>query len=137
MITLRPYSPEDHPMLLTWWEAHGWMGLPPQFIPKVGAVAMDGDTPVCAAFLLMDNSVPISMVEFLVSNPKASPLLAYRAITATVGYLKEVSREQGYYLTMTACKQKSLVRLYEQCGYSKTDEGLTHLIQILSPPAQE
>lgn len=135
-IQIRPYAPEDHEMLATWWKGHGWDVVPAAILPKLGAVAFYSnrvdqheDLPVVAAFLYMDNSVGVCWLEWLVSNPQAPKLHVLRAIDAVIGFLTEEAKRLDYGVMITTCRQESLVRFYEKAGFQVTDKGVTHLIK--------
>lgn len=131
MILLREYTPEDYPVLAEWWKLHGWAAIPANILPKLGAVAVKGDVPLCAAFLYMDNSVGVCWLEWLVSNPKASPFEVMKGVRELMGFLEAQASVLGYGVMLTTCRQASLVRLYESAGFAKTDEGVTHLLKII------
>lgn len=129
---LRIYTPEDHPMLAQWWEGHGWPVLSPAILPKLGVIAANAEgEDVAAGFAYMDNSVGVAMLEWVVTNPKASPMQSLRGINAVVEFLKAEVKELGYGVMLTSCRQPSLVKVYERHGFAKTDEGVTHLLTIL------
>lgn len=128
---LRLYVPEDHATLAKWWEGHGWPVLSPAVLPKLGVVAGNDDGDVAAGFAYMDNSVGVAMMEWVVTNPAASPMQSLRGINAVVEFLKAEVKALGYGVMLTSCRQPGLVKLYERQGFSKTDEGVTHLLTIL------
>lgn len=117
-------------MLAEWWAAHGWNAVPEAVLPKLGIVAFTEAGPVAACFLYMDNSVGVSMLEWLVSSPKAAGIDVMRAIKAQVAFMTARARDLGYGVMLTSCRQASLVRIYESAGFSKTDEGVTHLLKL-------
>jgi hypothetical protein len=138
MITLKEYSPEDYPMLAAWWAGHRWQAVPESVLPKLGVVAtysnreaQHEDVPLCAAFLYMDNSVGVCWLEWLVSNPNGSPMEVLRAIRAVIEFMEERAKELGYGVMLTACRQASLVKIYERAGFAKTDEGVTHMLKVI------
>jgi hypothetical protein len=135
MIQLRAYLPTDYPMLVEWWAGHGWPGVPSAILPKVGFVAEDVQVgsvePLVAAWLYMDNSVGVCWLEWMVSNPKAEPVRVYRGIKGVTEFAEEAAKTHGYGVMLTTCRQQSLVRTFERSGFTKTDEGVTHLIKII------
>ena len=121
----------DYPMIKSWWEAHGWDSVPVQALPKIGAIVEDDGESVAAAWLYMDNSVGVCWMEWLVSNPEARPTRIVRAVSQIVEFLAQVGKDNNYGVMLTACRQDKLVALYERNGFTKTDEGVTHLIMTL------
>jgi len=121
----------DHPVLATWWEAHGWPVVPRAILPKLGVMALSGDMRVAAAFLYMDNSVGVSMLEWLVTNPDATGKQSLAAIGAVIGFLSERALEMDYGVMLTSCRQPGLARIYQHHGFEKTDEGVIHMVRKL------
>jgi len=121
----------DHPVLSVWWEAHGWPVVPRAILPKLGVMAMAGDLRVAAGFLYMDNSVGVSMLEWLVTNPDATGRQSLAAIGAVIGFLSERALEMDYGVMLTSCRQQGLARIFEHHGFAKTDEGIIHMVRKL------
>lgn len=138
MIQLRPYVPADYQMLSEWWKGHNWNAVPEGILPGLGVIAFhrerEGqheDFPLCAAFLYMSNSNGVCWMEWLVSNPRAQGMETIRAINAVVNFLGEEAARLGYGVMLTACRQESLVRIYEKTGFQVTDKGVTHMLKII------
>lgn len=132
MIQLRAIDLEaDHPVLSLWWEAHGWPVVPAAILPKLGVMALDNDARIAAAFLYMDNSVGVSMLEWLVTNPDATGKQSLGGISAVIGFLTERALEMDYGVMLTSCRQPGLARIYERHGFAKTDEGVIHMVRKL------
>lgn len=121
----------DHATLAAWWEAHGWPVVPRAILPKLGVMAMAGEMPVAAAFLYMDNSVGVSMLEWLVTNPDATGRQTLAAIGAVIGFLSERALEMDYGVMLTSCRQPALARIFEHHGFARTDEGIIHMVRKL------
>jgi len=137
-IQIRPYVPEDYPMLASWWSAHKWEAVPEAILPGLGVVAYHrekaGETeafPLCAAFLYMSNSNGVCWMEWLVSNPKAQGMETIRAINAVVTFMEQEAKRLGYGVMLTACRQESLGRIYQKIGFQVTDRNVTHMIKII------
>lgn len=132
MITLREVNLDaDHPVLSLWWEAHRFPVVPRSILPKLGVMALDGEVRVAAAFLYMDNSVGVSWLEWLVTNPDATGKQSLAGIGAVVNFLAERALELDYGVMLTTCRQPALARIFERHGFAKTDEGVIHLVRKL------
>lgn len=130
--TLKMFEPEtDYPIVKEWWVGHGWNAVPLAVLPKLGIVANLDSGPVAAGWLYMDNSIGVSIMEWVVSNPEAKPKSVYRSIKAIVDFLKGQAKSLGYSVMLTTCKQESLARVYEKTGFLRTDSEMIHLIQPL------
>lgn len=131
-MNLRPIDLEtDYATLTEWWKGHGWNAVPRAILPKLGVIAEHDGVQVAAAFLYMDNSVGVAMLEWLVTNPAANPVACVRSVSQVIQFLTERALELDYGVMLTSCRQPALVRLYERNGFVKTDEGVTHLLMIL------
>lgn len=122
---------QDYPFLAAWWTAHGWPVVPRAILPKLGVMAMDDDLRVAAAFLYMDNSVGVSMLEWLVTNPDTTGKQSLAGIGGVIGFLAERAVQMDYGVMLTSCRQASLARLFEHHGFAKTDEGIIHMVRKL------
>lgn len=123
---LRIVTPEDYPMLESWWKGHDWPAVPQKILPRLGVVY--GDT--AAGWLYLDNSVGVAMMEWLVTNPAARPLVAVRALSGVVQFLKSEAKRMDYSVILTTCRQPALARLLERNGFVTTDTGMTHLLGV-------
>jgi hypothetical protein len=121
----------DYPIVKEWWEGHGWNAVPLAVLPKLGVMAMLNEKPIASGWLYMDNSVGVSMLEWMVANPDAKPKAVYKSIKTIVEFLKTQAKEMNYTVMLTTCKQESLARVYEKTGFQRTDSEMIHLIQPL------
>lgn len=124
----------DYPIVESWWNAHGWNAVPQIMLPKLGVVAFyagEKNEDAAAAWLYMDNSSPVCMLEWLVSNPQLSATKTVRALKHVCGFLVSEAKHNGYGAMMTTCKQDSLAKFYEKQGFTRTDSDMIHLINTL------
>jgi hypothetical protein len=128
---LKVFEKSDYPMVSEWWNAHGWNAVPFGVLPKLGIIAQMDEVPVAAGWLYMDNSVGVSILEWMVANPDAKPKAVYKSIKTIVEFLKTQAKEMNYAVMLTTCKQESLARVYEKTGFQRTDSEMIHLIQPL------
>lgn len=130
MITHRPYTPEDYPAISTWWEAHQFPSVPEFALPETAIVSLHHGTPCAAAWLYLDTSSPMAMIEWIVTNPANPPRLSALSITECVTALRTLAISQGKSVILTSCRQHSLVKLLTRHGFEVTDPNVTHLISI-------
>lgn len=131
MIQIEIYSPELYPVIEKWWTGHGWPAVPEQILPKLGVVAKWKEQPVAAAWLYMDNSIGVSMMEWIVSNPEAPQRAVGIAICSIVEFLKAEAKSLGYGVMLSTCQQESLSKLLCRQGFEVTDRNVIHHISIL------
>jgi len=132
-MNLREYTPEDHPMLTTWWKAHGFPQLPQAILPKFGLIAEHEGKAVVAAWLYMDNSVGVCMLEWLTTNPETPAKFVPTAIRVLVDFMWERANAMDYGVMLTTCRQPALARIYEKNGFQRTDDGVIHLLRCRPP----
>lgn len=120
----------DHPLLAKWWTGHGWPVVPSERLPMLGAIASVKGQDVAAAFCFMDNSGSgVAMIEWIVTDPAASARSAAAGIKAVVEWLMWRAGEDDlrFDFFLTTCRQPSLAKLLERCGYQITDRDVIHL----------
>jgi hypothetical protein len=135
MVNIRTYESADYPIALEWWQRHGWDGVPEKVLPPLGWIAENEDRDICAIWAYLTAGKGIAWMEWLVSNPEASPLEVRRGIKALVDTAKMTLHALDYNIVLTSCIQPSLVRVLQAEGFTVTDQGVTHLIQEIKVPA--
>lgn len=133
---------KDYPDLESWWKGHGWSAVPRPILPKLGVIIeKDDGEKLAATFVYMDNSAPVCWLEWTVTNPHNRPTVSLIALQRVIEAAKSAvegisTQENGYSVMLTTCRQHSLTRFYERMGFTKTDEGVTHLLAPLSIPQE-
>jgi hypothetical protein len=124
---LRIWKPEDYPLLQAWWEGHGWPPVPQRILPPCGVILGE----MAAGFLYLDNGgVGVAMMEWLVTNPAAPKMKAARALMQVIAFLQSEAKRMEYPFILTTCRQESLARLLERCGFQRSDSGMIHLLGV-------
>jgi len=113
--------------LCSWWRGHGWVVVDRAALPDCGVIASVGERPVAAVFVYRDHSCRFGMLELLVTNPQNGARESLKAVEAVVARGRAEAKRRGVWFLFTACRQRSLARVYEGVGFTRTDEGVTHL----------
>lgn len=121
----------DYGRVCGWWKGHGWDAVPLAALPKLGAFAHRDGRDTAAAWLYMDNSVGVCMLEWLVTDPEAKPRDALRAINRITDFFTHSALAMDYGVMLATCRQASLAKVHGKNGFHKTDEGMIHLIKFL------
>lgn len=138
MITIEIYDEAKHyAMLERWWALHDFPAVPAKFLPKLGAIALDGPEARAAAWVYLDNSCPVAKLEWCTTNPAVSPFAGARALNVVIEFLKRHAFELGYAYMMTTAHHSGLIRTLERHGFVETDLEMTHLAIILDPAIQK
>ena len=130
-IQLKMFDDADYPTVSAWWEGHGWSAVPRAILPKLGVVATRGDEQLAAAWLYMDNSCGVSIMEWIVTNPDAAPSATVRALKHITQFLTDEAKTCGYHTILTTCKQESLAKFHEKQGFTRSDDAMIHLVKHL------
>lgn len=137
MIQIEIYDKEKHyAMLERWWHLHNFPPVPAKFLPKLGAIAYEGDQARAAGWVYLDNSCPVAKLEWVTTNPALSPFAGARALNVVVDFLKRHAFELGYAYMMTTAHHSGLIKALERLGFVETDLEMTHLAIILDPKIQ-
>ena len=132
MISIRPYEPEtDYPLFAEWWTGHNFTPVPANILPLLGNVALYNDKPVAAAWLYMDSSTPIAMLEWLVTDPANNPKISAIGLVHVVQSLKLAAATAAHPVILASCRQESLARLLVKTGFTLADKDVIHLISII------
>ena len=133
VLQLRMFDPAtDYPIVEEWWNAHGWTAVPQMMLPKLGVVAFYAQNKIedaAAAWLYMDNSSPVCMLEWMVTNPTLSATKTVRALKHIAEFLTGEAKHNDYAVMLTTCKQESLAKFHEKQGFSRTDGQMIHLVK--------
>lgn len=113
---VRDYKTEDRDELERWWKAHDWTPVPEGILSPLGLmVETDDGVPMAAVWLYQTNS-PVMMVEWLVTNPDASPRDSYAAVSMLLKAVKEIASNAESF-AMTLIQQPSLVKIFAKHGF--------------------
>ena len=132
---IRPLNDTDYDEFLTrWWKDWNWTPPLRDFLPddgKGGVMVLDDETPVCAGFMYLTNS-KVAWIDWIISNKQ------YRkqpdrqnAIKLVIESLTEISKNTGAKYGYALIKNGSLIRVYEEFGYSRGDSYTSEMIKIL------
>lgn len=134
-LSVRPLNDTDYEdTLIEWWEQWNWEAPMKDFLPdngKGGVIVYDGDIPICAGFMYITNS-KVAWVDWIISNKK------YRikekrkeAIRLLIKSLEEISKYSGSKYGYALIKNQSLIKTYEELGWSKGGVYTSEMIKLL------
>lgn len=118
MTHIRPYTPDDYPLLSAWWTGHGVASTPAGCVPGLGMVASYDGRETFAAFLSMDNSCGLCYLLWPVSNPAASARAVVRCIDPVVELLREIATGFGYHTLLAMTHAESLAKHFSKLGFT-------------------
>jgi len=132
---IRPLNDTDYKeVLVGWWRDCKWTPPLPSFLPdngKGGIMVLDKDIPVCAGFIYMTNS-QVAWVDWIISNKdyKKKPQ-RQDALTLLIKTLTNICKDSGKKFSYALLKNKSLIKTYENLGYTAGDNYTQEMIKLL------
>jgi len=114
-------------MLESWWKGHEWEPVNPQLLKPLGLVITIENQPVAAGFIYPIAGCGLALLEWVVSNPEAKPFCVVKGMKQLIDYTKDWCKDNDYQILLSACKNRGLLKLYQKNGFTKLDEGITHL----------
>jgi hypothetical protein len=131
MMTVRYLNESDYEdFLVGWWKDWGWTPPPKDILPEglFGMCVMDDDTPVCAGFIYTTNS-KAAIVDWIISNKhyRKKPNRK-EALIRLINVMTQYAKLAGAGYVYAIIKHPSLIDTYEQCGYNKSDGGMTEML---------
>lgn len=134
-LIVRPLNENDYQeTLVNWWVQWNWSAPAKDFLPddgKGGVIVYDGDTPICAGFIYVTNS-RVAWVDWIISNKEYRIKDKRReAIRLLISSLSNICKNTGSKYGYALIKNKSLIKTYEDLGWSKGDGYTSEMIKIL------
>lgn len=131
-LTIRILNEADYDTILTkWWSDWGWSAPPKEFLPSSGTggyIVYDGEEPVCAGFLYTTNS-RVAWVDWIISSKtyRKKPTRA-EALALLVSALTDMAIQLGNSFCYALIKHPSLIKTYEEIGYTQGETYNTEMI---------
>lgn len=85
----------DLPMIRQWWAEHKAIAVPDEFLPQ-GFIVQSGGVDIAAAFLYLDVTGKLAMIEYLTTNPRVA-LSRYLVedVKRLIAHVELVAEKQG------------------------------------------
>lgn len=125
-LTIRRYDPSDFETLKAWWDRHGFAGMQPEMLPRIGFV-VEG---ICAGFVYQTDSA-WALFEWVVSNPESEKESRRAGLDLLIEAAIHESRELGFKLLFSTIKHPALIKRYENHGFIATDRDQVSLVRSL------
>ena len=134
-LTIRNLNEDDYQnILVDWWVQWNWEPPKRNFLPddgKGGIIVYDGEIPVCAGFIYITNS-SVSWVDWIISNKEYRAKDKRReAIILLISSLTNIAKNSGGVYAYALIKNNSLIKTYEDLGYTKGDTYTSEMIKLL------
>lgn len=97
-------------------------------LPKLGVIAYDDlGTAVCFVCADMSNNVPRAFLDFLQTNPNASPTARFKGIKLAEEFLCRELKRLGYVLIDAITRFAGMASLSQRLGYQVNPTAVIHL----------
>lgn len=126
---VRVYTPEDYPMVCSWWDGHKWPQIPQESLSKTGLIVEVNNVPVCAGWIYKSDS-NLAWFEWLVCDPKAGKEERNLAIPFLIETVKKIIKAWGFsviFMSVSA-KHRSLIKRLTDHGFEMTDSNMVNFI---------
>ena len=132
---IRPLGETDYEdILVGWWKDWKWTPPLKDFLPsdgKGGVMVLDNDIPVCAGFVYMTNS-KVAWVDWIISSRNYSKKPQRKeALDLLITTLTNICKDTGNKYCYALIKNKSLIKTYEDLGYTAADNYSQEMIKKL------
>jgi hypothetical protein len=132
---IRPLVETDYDAILVgWWKDWKWTPPLQDFLPdngKGGIMVLDNDIPVCAGFVYMTNS-KVAWVDWIISSRNYSKKpQRQQALSLLIKTLTNICKDTGNKYCYALLKSKSLIKTYEDLGYTAADNYSQEMIKKL------
>jgi hypothetical protein len=132
MLSIRIFDKErDYNDAAGWWAHHKWKPLPADALPQFGMIIEDGSLKIASGWLYFTID-KVAWLEWVVTNPEAPLRLRHQAIQLLLKRLVREAEELGTHAIFASIKSKGLIRLYQKCGFSVGDTGMTNVVLDVS-----
>ena len=128
MLSIRNFDPAiDYDDALRWWKHHGWAPLPVNRLPRFGMMIEDSGLKIACAWIYFSTD-GVGWLEWMVANPEVPLRHKHQAIQLLLKRLIREAEGLGMHSLCAALKSRGLIRLYQKCGFSVGDTGLTTVV---------
>jgi len=121
-------------ILVGWWKDWGWEAPVKDFLPENGEggiIIFDDETPICAGFMYITNS-KVAWVDWIISSRTYNIKPTRKeALKLLIAGLTNFCKDTGSIYTYALIKNPSLIKVYEELGYTKGDTYSTEMIKLL------
>lgn len=133
MFSVRMLTEEDYPVLCDWWSVNRFPPPPQDCLPHNGAggimVSKEG-IDICAGFIYFTNS-KLVWLEYIVASFQYREKDRASALQFLINELSGIAERKGFKAVFSSIKNKSLIKHYEACNFSK-NEGTTEFIKVFN-----
>jgi hypothetical protein len=134
-LTVRKLNSTDYENILVgWWNDWGWTPPAKDFLPESGEggiIVYIDEEPICAGFMYITNS-SVAWVDWIISSRTYREKILRRvALKTLIERLTHACSISGSKYIYALLKNQSLIKVYEEEGYAKSEGFTTEMIKRL------
>jgi hypothetical protein len=130
-LNIRRLNDEDYSTLVKWWDAWPkWQAPAKDFLPNLGFIVEKNNIGIVAGYLYTSNS-KVGFLEWVISNPEYRESDRKDAITLLIQAIEQVLKDQGFKYAFTMGRNKSLINIHKQLGWTVDEDPSHEIVKIL------
>lgn len=126
----RKFEPEDVGVYQSWMKERNLPAPDVSLLPKHGLVMLFKGEAIAMGFLYCTDAMMASIGNFM-SDPKSDKQARGEAVEIAVDILSNRAEELGYKQVNVATNIKSLMERFENLGFEKCEENVSHFRRFL------
>ena len=127
MITCRAYTEADYDLAVQWWKDWNFPVIPPEGLPKNGAVSLVDGVPAFICFLYSTDSI-LCWFELFISNKEIRHENRTIAMEVGLDFLKARAKELGFRFAFASVRNRLLGSRMINIGFRRTDENVDNYV---------
>lgn len=124
----KPYSPNNYPIIRSWWESYKWAPIPEDLLPQTGYIIWQELQPLVSGFVYMTDS-KFGVLEWVLANPESDTIKRREALDLLITTLVSAAKEKGCTCLFTTAEHPGLIERYKTHGFTVGDVNMTNLIR--------
>lgn len=118
---------KDYDTICKWWKEHGSYAPMREHLPPTGIMVENNEKPVCAGFLY-NTDAKICVMEFLISDSKASKEDRDSGLSCLIQILRDLALERGYTAIYNSTGIVKFISRLKEAGFVEADKNQTHML---------
>lgn len=118
-----------YPLLKKWWKDKEWHVIKPEFLSTRGIIIKDKDY-ICACWLYTTDSL-YGVINHIISDDKSDGKTKRQCIEYMLDVVSDYSKYLGIKCIYTAMETRSLKKILEEKGFSKTSDNISEYCKII------
>ena len=113
-----------------WWDQWGFPLMPLEALPENGIMIVDGETPVCCAWIYKTDSA-ICWIEFYVVNKRVDIFTRGKALDFLLKSCFERAKDLGFKIAFSSVDSGSIGKRLLKSGFKISDENMVNYLKVL------